>query len=147
MAAEVFLVLWRRAIRLTPDEERPWLFGTARKVTANLLRSRQRYELLLRKSSTVLAAGVNDRLNPMDVVDATLDVRAAVAKLPPKEQEALLLVEWDDVDMVTGARITGCTPNAFKVRLHRARRRLAQLLSEAQPSDVFGAERMSDERR
>jgi DNA-directed RNA polymerase specialized sigma24 family protein len=39
------------------------------------------------------------------------------------------------VDTATGAEIAGCSPSTFKVRLHRARRRLAELLAD-QPTTL-----------
>ena len=38
------------------------------------------------------------------------------------------LVEWEGLDVAEAARVLRCTRTAFKVRLHRARRRFAQRL-------------------
>jgi len=134
VAAEVFLVLWRRSTSLEEADELAYLYGVARKVTANLLRSRRRRGALIQRVSSALAAGVAQQLDPMGAVDAAVVVRAAVAQLPARDQEALLLVEWEDVDMATGGRIAGCSAKTFAVRVHRARRRLAELLGEADRS-------------
>jgi RNA polymerase sigma-70 factor (ECF subfamily) len=58
------------------------------------------------------------------------DVLAALATLPANDQEALRLTEWEELDQATAARVAGCSTTAFKVRLHRARRRLARALNE-----------------
>lgn len=129
VAAEVFMVAWRRQVMPAEDEELPWLYTTARKVTANHLRSQRRRGALLVRVSSALATGVARQLDPMSTVDAVLDVRTAVTRLPAKDQEALLLVEWEGVDQATGARITGCSVSAFKARVHRARKRLAELMT------------------
>lgn len=131
VASETFLLAWRKGPELTEDEELPWLYATARRVTANLLRAERRRFALDLRASSVLAAGVQRQLDPMNSVDAVLDVRTALAALSPADQEALLLVEWEGVDHATGARITRCSPNTFKVRVHRARQRLAAALGAA----------------
>lgn len=130
LAAEVFLVVWRRGLQLPEAEELPWLYTTARKIAANHLRSRDRHTALTRRVAAVLAAGVAEQLDPMTAVDAGVDVRAALATLAPKDQEALLLVEWEGLDQATAAEVVGCRPGTFKVRLHRARKRLAAALGE-----------------
>lgn len=121
VASKTFLVAWRKSPDLAEDEELPWLYATARRVTANLIRAEKRRSALTLRASSAIAAGVQRQLDPMTAVDAVLDVRAALAALSPADQEALLLVEWEGVDHATGARITRCSPNTFKVRVHRAR--------------------------
>jgi RNA polymerase sigma factor (sigma-70 family) len=65
-----------------------------------------------------------------DALDDALRVRQMLATLPPLEQEALRLTEWDQFDIGEAAVIAGCSRATFRVRLHRARRRLARRLSE-----------------
>lgn len=52
-------------------------------------------------------------------------VRAAVARLPWEEREALILRELEDLSYAEIAREVEATPAAVRSRLHRARRRLA----------------------
>jgi RNA polymerase sigma-70 factor (ECF subfamily) len=42
----------------------------------------------------------------------------------------LRLIEWEQLDIAAGAAALGCSAGAFKVRLHRARRRLARALDQ-----------------
>jgi RNA polymerase sigma-70 factor (ECF subfamily) len=56
-----------------------------------------------------------------------------LALLPERDREALLLVTWEDLPVRMAARAAGCSPAAFAVRLHRARRRLAALLADPPP--------------
>ena len=68
---------------------------------------------------------------------AARDVLAALAALPPKEREALRLCAWEGLAPADAARVAGCAAPAFRVRLHRARRRLAaQLDVETDPDPV-----------
>lgn len=60
-----------------------------------------------------------------------------MAKLSPRDQEVLQLIGWEQLDQAAAARVLGCSVTAVKVRLHRARRRLAALLRTTEP-DVPG---------
>ena len=51
-----------------------------------------------------------------------------MAKLSPRDQEVLQLIAWEDLDITDAAKVLGCSNTACKVRLHRARRRLALML-------------------
>jgi RNA polymerase sigma-70 factor (ECF subfamily) len=54
----------------------------------------------------------------------------ALAKLAPKDREALTLIAWDGLQPNEAALVLGEAPGTFRVRLHRARRRLRRLLEE-----------------
>jgi RNA polymerase sigma-70 factor (ECF subfamily) len=56
-------------------------------------------------------------------------LRSALHELAVTDREALLLVSWEGLDQATAAYVLGCSVTAFKVRLHRARRRLLGLLA------------------
>jgi RNA polymerase sigma-70 factor (ECF subfamily) len=129
MTAEVFLVLWRKLPELGLDDELPWLYAVARRVTANVLRGQVRRLALARRVEAHLALGAETRWESMEKVDSEVDVRRHLAALPPVDQEALLLSVWEEVDAVTGAKIVGCSTGAFKARVFRARRRLAEALA------------------
>lgn len=57
-------------------------------------------------------------------------VRAALEQISSRDREALLLVAVGEVDTATGATVLGIGRSAFKMRVHRARRRLAELLED-----------------
>ncbi|MGI8803161.1 MAG: sigma factor-like helix-turn-helix DNA-binding protein [Solirubrobacteraceae bacterium] len=48
--------------------------------------------------------------------------------LAEADREALLLVAWEGLEIADAARVLGCRPATLRMRLHRARRRLALLL-------------------
>ena len=60
------------------------------------------------------------------VLDAELG--RALAALSERDREVLLLVAWEDLSPALAARALGVTQAAFRVRLHRSRRRLRRLL-------------------
>ncbi len=55
-------------------------------------------------------------------------VRAALARLPRRDREALLLVAVADLSMADAAAALGVSVPAVKMRVHRARGRLSALL-------------------
>ena len=52
------------------------------------------------------------------------------AALQEKDREALLLIAWEDLTPALAAASLGISSTAFRVRLHRARRRLNELLTK-----------------
>jgi DNA-binding CsgD family transcriptional regulator len=49
-------------------------------------------------------------------------------RLPGRDREALLLVATGELGLAESARVLGISLSALKMRVHRARKRLAQLL-------------------
>ncbi|TXR55543.1 RNA polymerase sigma factor [Quadrisphaera setariae] len=128
VAAEVFVVAWRR-LGAVPEHPRSWLLAVARRVLANELRRRQRLDRLHQR----LAETHGDV--PPVVVGEPADERLAqaLARLRPSDQEVLRLVGWEELDAGEAAEVLGCSRAAFRVRLHRARRRLEEQLRELGP--------------
>lgn len=128
VTAETFTVAWRRLDQL-PADPLPWLYGVARRVLANELRARQRRERLTGRLAAAAAADIPTvQPDHADAVATTADVRAALARLSPRDQEIVQLIAWEDLDMSAAAQVVGCSTIAAKVRLHRARRRLTAAL-------------------
>ena len=55
-------------------------------------------------------------------------VRESIDELPESYRSVLLLRDIDELDTAETARLLGTTPNAVKIRLHRARLALRTLL-------------------
>jgi RNA polymerase sigma factor (sigma-70 family) len=124
--SETFLVAWRR-LDDVPEDALPWLYGVARRVLANQRRSSGRAAALEQRLAGAEPALLGD---PAERVGEAEVVRAALARLPERDREALMLVAWHGLSGVRAARAAGCTRAAFAVRLHRARKRLADQLTE-----------------
>ena len=132
--AETFLVAWRRSDRL-PEDPLPWLLGIARRVLANQRRGElRRSELLNRLRSAWSAPAVWEP--PAGLSPELAD---AVRALSERDREALLLVAWEGLDARQAAAVLGCSPAAFRVRLHRARHRVAAQLGQSAPFPGLGA--------
>lgn len=122
VVAEVMLVAWRRLDEI-PDDEVAWLYGVARKVILGSRRSARRRAAL---AGRLLA--LPEPIAPMER-DAGPVLRA-LGSLSEPDREAILLVAWEGLDVGRAARALGCSTAAFRVRLHRARRRLREQIDE-----------------
>jgi RNA polymerase sigma-70 factor (ECF subfamily) len=68
------------------------------------------------------------------------EFRGALAKLPPDQREALILVGASGFSYEEAAEICGCAVGTIKSRVNRARSRLADLLA-IESADDFGPDR------
>jgi RNA polymerase sigma factor (sigma-70 family) len=122
VVAETFLVTWRR-ISDVPDLAAPWLYRVALYEIANLRRRQAK------------SARVGDALrdsNPpsmsaddIDTTDLLGSVARAFDTLKPRDQEILRLAAWEQLTTAAGAAVLACSVSAYRMRLHRARARLA----------------------
>jgi RNA polymerase sigma-70 factor (ECF subfamily) len=64
------------------------------------------------------------------LVPPDVDLMRAVAQLPAQQRAAVVLFYFEDRPVAEIVDLLGCTESAAKVWLHRARRRLAELLQE-----------------
>jgi RNA polymerase sigma-70 factor (ECF subfamily) len=127
VVAETFMNAWRR-LDAVPDGDQAlyWLYATARRVLANHRRGRRRRVELAR----ALKHGAPLAVEPA----ASLRVRAAFAELRDDDRELLLLVAWEGLDAGAVAAVVGCSRNAARIRIHRARQRFARALGETDAS-------------
>lgn len=136
VVADTFAVAWRRLddVPTERDEQVSWLLATARRVLANLHRTRRRQQALQdRVEVTTTTTVVADRTEASADVDL---VRQALADLAEPDREILRLTVWDDLSHAQVAAVLDLTVSAVSVRAHRARRRLADRLEALQ--DVGG---------
>jgi RNA polymerase sigma-70 factor (ECF subfamily) len=137
--AETFLVVWRRLADV-PGEPLPWLFGVARRVLSNQRRASGRREALRERLGNDEHVRDQDAGEPGRLIEA-------LQVLPERDREALLLQAWEGLSAEEAAVALGCSPMAFRLRLHRARRHLAIALraldAEAASSRELQADRIA----
>ncbi len=127
--AHVFQVAWRRFGRIpAPPDDRAWLFGAARNCVADHHRCERRRVRLQARLSEEAAARGSAATAPGSPHEP---VRAALARLRPRDREALQLVLWDELTHAEAAAVLGCTVNAFEIRYRRARGAVHQALMAA----------------
>ncbi len=66
--------------------------------------------------------------DPIDAAESRMDLLAALATLPGDQRETVILVEMFGYDAETAARVLGIKAVSVRVRLHRARLRLREVL-------------------
>lgn len=120
--ADAFVVAWRRFDEL-PEDPLPWLISATRKTLANQRRSTARQARIAER----LASEPADAFLP-DASGNDPVVRRAFSQMSVADREVLALVAWDGLTPTQAARSLDCPPVAFRVRLHRARRRFARTL-------------------
>lgn len=116
---------WRR--HGPPDCPAAFAFAVARRRAGRLMLQRRLLEPL-----HALLDGHSPLPGPEERATLSLDLGrtlAALRKLPRQDREALLLVGAGELGTTEGARVLGITVSALKMRVHRARRRLQQLLA------------------
>jgi RNA polymerase sigma factor (sigma-70 family) len=102
--------------------------GYAYRTALNLQRKRIR-RLAVRAKRRFIAIRVED-FGP-EAADRH-DVRRALAALPEGQREALILVDWLDMDTQEAGDVLGIKPASVRVRLHRARSSLRDALEVTQ---------------
>ncbi|MFC7493134.1 MULTISPECIES: RNA polymerase sigma factor [unclassified Nocardioides] len=138
--AETFLVAWRRLQHVpTGPDQRPWLYGVARRVLANQRRGERRRSSLGDRLRRELAAAMPD---PADDVVQRADVTAAMRRLSARDQEVLELHLWEGLEPREIAEVLGLTTVVVRPRLSRARARLRELLgNDPEPSGHHSSRR------
>jgi RNA polymerase sigma-70 factor (sigma-E family) len=106
--------------------------GWAHRVGINLARSHLRRRLVARRARARLGVDI-EALHEHDR-EAALDVRRAVAGLPPRQRAALVLRYYTDLSVDETADVLGCAPGTVKSLTHKAlatlRQRLPHLAAE-----------------
>ncbi|WP_375390165.1 RNA polymerase sigma factor [uncultured Amnibacterium sp.] len=123
--ADVLLVCWRRLDEVPADAALPWAIGVAR----NQLRNAQRGVRRQERAAARLA-------DEQRVAGGSPDVSAlrdALGALRPADAELLRLWAWEGLQPADLAVALGISPNAAAIRLHRAKRRLADELGRTGP--------------
>jgi RNA polymerase sigma factor (sigma-70 family) len=123
VVAETFLVAWRRLDDI-PGIAMPWLYRVALYEIANL-RRRQAKAVRLHDALREGRATSASEDEPDDVTELARAVAIAFAGLKPRDQEILRLAAWEQISSSEGAAVLQCSVPAYRMRLHRARIRLA----------------------
>jgi len=135
VAQDVFLRVWKEAAQWRPGEAKfdTWLHRVALNLCYDRLRVRKHLALDTSESA------MEDRIDPAPQPEGILldrsrqkRVQAAVATLPPRQREALVLQYYQELSNIDAAELMGVTVDALESLLSRARRTLReQLRSDA----------------
>ena len=135
VAQEAFVRTWRTAPRWQPGQAKfdTWLHT----VVLNLCRDR------LRRRREVASNAVPEIVDPAPGAEAGLleaararDVADAIAALPERQREAILLVHYQDLSGVEAAKALEVSAEALESLLARGRRTLRARLASSQERDA-----------
>lgn len=127
---ETFLRVFAHRDEYHPTAQfRTWLFTIARNLLIDQLRRQSgRPEVDSDEALQVVADPDATPLQRAEAQELGDRLQVAVLKLPPSQREVLLLSRFADLNAEEIARVTGISPGAVRVTLHRALRRLQELL-------------------
>jgi RNA polymerase sigma factor (sigma-70 family) len=141
VAQEVFVRIWKQASRWQRGQARfdTWLHRVALNLCYDRLRRRQEVNL-----GDDLPEPVDQAPLPEDQLDESARserIAAALAALPARQREALVLQYYQELSNVEAAAVMGITVDALESLLSRARRTLRSRLAGERGEQVFGKER------
>jgi len=129
IAAEVWTVAWQRR-DVAPAEvdaaaTKAWLLQIARHVLANHIRKTQGRRSIINslRPEIVTAASAE----ALVIQDET--IREIFATLSPAEREVMALSIWEGLAPQEIAVVIGSSANAVSIRLHKARKKISDLLA------------------
>ncbi len=125
VVSETLLTLWRRLDDVPAHAHLPWAYGVARRHIANHRRSTARRLRLVHRAQA--------EPPPAQSADTPLDpeLDVALAALAESDRELLRLWAWEQLGPAEIAPVLGLSPNAVSIRLHRAKKKLAENLEQA----------------
>jgi len=133
LAQEVFIRIYKAAASYTPEAKfTTWLYTIVRNLCFNVLRSRRQAVIVSVDDETLpeLPAKNEDPVERITRQQVREKVMHAVSLLPENMRLVVLLSKYHGLSYEEIAGIMGCTVNAIKLRVHRAKAILAEELSE-----------------
>ena len=127
VAQETFLRAWQSLPRYRTEQAQfsTWLFTIARRLALNeLARSRNRHEVAADDDAPEPACTAARPEQALDQRRLQARIDAAFRSLGTDDRSVLALAYTHDLGMAEIAVIEGCSVDAVKTRLHRARQRL-----------------------
>jgi RNA polymerase sigma-70 factor (ECF subfamily) len=129
VVAETFLVAWRRLDDVDERTALPWLYAVARRVLLSQHRATRRQQAIAERAASEPTAADP----PHATSFGSRPLLEALAALPESEREVLMLSAWEELSSPEAAGVLGCSATAYRIRLHRARKRLRERLAELDP--------------
>lgn len=128
IVASTFRTAWVRLDQIPRLSQKAWLFGVARHHTLNHVRSERRREVLIDALGVLQPVDwVGLHHGEVDPVEAE-PLLQALKQLHSGEREVLQLAAWYEMRPAEIATVLGIGDVAARVRLHRARQHLAELV-------------------
>jgi RNA polymerase sigma-70 factor (ECF subfamily) len=130
VAAQVFLVAWRRFAELSIGNVVPWLLNAAGKCLADQRRALARRAALQERLEGAPAAPAPAIEHDLARVRQRHALLAALRSLREGDRELILLRHWDGLRAREIATVLELNPAVARQRLHRAERRYRRALDD-----------------
>ena len=129
---ETFLRLWKKRDELLDDPAQVsgYVYTIARHLWTDRLRKQARETLQEEIKDEDAGAVMPSDSSPSDARYLRRRLNAALAQLPPLVREAFSLFQISELSVREIARITSASENLVKVRVHRAKMKLRELLAD-----------------
>jgi RNA polymerase sigma-70 factor (ECF subfamily) len=123
----------RRRYDVARSDARPWLYGIATNLVARHRRSEaRRLRALAREAPPAGAEPMADRVAArLSARAACGEVAEALAAMPAKQRDVVLLVAWAELEYEEVAHALGVPLGTVRSRLSRARKKLRRAVTEA----------------
>lgn len=136
ITAGVFATAWRKRSQL-PKNPLPWLYRIAGNHLMHHQRSHHRRQRLAH--SLASAARTSPLTTSLPHDSSNEHITAALETLSAADQEVLRLTAWERLTTRELAEVLSCTESSARVRLHRARQRLADALDTSRTATSRGS--------
>lgn len=131
IAQEAFLRAWRHLddYQSTKAAFSTWLFTIARNLALNELTSaRSKNEFSSGEELPDIASEAPEPMQILCIKQQHFQLQAALRELTMQDKSVIGLAYVNELSMADMARIEGCSLEAIKTRLHRAKERLRKLM-------------------
>ena len=122
----------------TMDEAKYWLLRVSKNLALNHIRRNKREIQLVEKVKKLPGETVNffDSSKAVIEEEERRNVREAVNSLPENLRSVIQLKEYSGLDYKAIGKVLGISETNVKVRVHRARKKLEEILA-AEDRDVY----------
>ena len=140
LMADTFVIAFqqRRRYDLARTHARPWLYGIVTNLVGQHRRAEARRLAALSRVATAAPAEgepLEDRVAArVSAEGSRAQLAGALAALPARHRDVLLLIAWGDLDYAEAAEALGVPVGTVRSRLHRARTRLRKTLGGSDPA-------------
>lgn len=126
--SDTFFEIWRHAERFRGESQlSTWIFGIARNIVANLLRSRKPVADELDENLPATGLGTFEQVAEAELREG---MRRCLEGLSDVHRECLVLVFYEGLSLAEVADVQGCPENTVKTRLFHARRNIKDCVAQ-----------------
>lgn len=128
---ETFLRVWKKrdTLKDDPSQLSGYIYTVARNIRIDRMR-KESFETLQPEIRDEDAGTVEPAVTRGDAEHLRKRIEEAMAKLPPLVREAFSLFQISEMSVREIANVTGASESLVKVRVHRAKQKLRELLAD-----------------